>query len=601
MKKMIAILLCIAALAFNGVYASMQERVLPREEIPAMTDDDAQGMVTLGILIGTPDGPELEREVTRAESLEFIWRTVKLVFNDIGYLTTFDDVYGHWARDTVDKFYHAGYVSGTSETTFEPDRGVTGREFVRIMLSAMGYDGVTVDNAYDKGIETDLLNNNFTKSVVKADMTLLRSDAVRLCRAALTAKVPEGGMLYERLVEQKDYEPADFEGILFVSSKTNENEEEICSLPVNADELSFADKINAMMPEDKNYMFSPLSIKYAFAMAANGAAGETRQQLLDALEIDDLDKFNNEVKALIEKYEAEKSMELNIANSVWVNQSKTSKRFNSAFSDILNEYYKADAEIVDNANAVEKINSWVSEKTNDKIKSIIDKPEFIAALVNAVYFKADWRTPFLERATQKDDFTTRGGEIKQIDFMNKTDYLEYYKSGETAVVKLPYRNYTAFLDENGELIIQSDDIDVSMYLMTGSIAENPENMLNNIKLSNGRVQLSMPKFKSEFQTSLNTVMQALGVSDAFDKNKADFSPMISVPEVFITDTIHKTYIDVDENGTEAAAVTGIMAGTTSAGAPAPSVIIKFDRPFSYIIRDDANGEILFMGEYAYVE
>ena len=166
----------------------------------------------------------------------FIWRTVKLAFNDIGYMTTFDDVEGHWARDTIDKFYHAGYVSGTSEKTFEPERGVTDKEFVRIMLSAMGYNGVTVDNAYDMGIETALLNNNFTKSVVEADMTLLRSDAVRLCRAALTAEVPEGGMLYRRLIGQKEYELKDFEGILFSGDFIEEDEEEICSIPVNSDE-----------------------------------------------------------------------------------------------------------------------------------------------------------------------------------------------------------------------------------------------------------------------------------------------------------------------------------------------------------------------------
>ena len=589
MKKIIAFLLCVTALSLNFVPALTEEKTLAREEIPLITDGDAQDMTELGILVGTPDGLELDREVTRAEALELIWRTAKLVFDDLGYITTFDDVKGHWARDTIDKFYHAGLVSGTSETTFEPDRGVTGKEFVRIMLAAMGYDGVTVDNAYEKGKEADLLNDNFTKSVVNGNMTLLRSDAVRLCRAALTANTPEGGMLYERLIEQKNYELSDFEGILFASASYYEaDEEEICSLPADAETLSFADKINAMMPKDKNYMFSPLSVKYAFAMAANGAAGETQRQLLDALGIDDLDKFNDDARSLIEKYEAEESLELNIANSVWVNQSAVSERLKPAFSDTLTEYYKADSEIVNSSNAVEKINGWVDEKTNGKIKNIIDNPEFISALVNAVYFKAEWDTPFRKTATKKADFTTRSGEIKQTDFMNRTGYMEYFKGGDTAVVKLPYKNYYAV---NGSKI--------AMYLMMGSMAENPENMLRNIPLTNGRVSLFMPKFKSEFQTSLNGIMKALGVSDAFDMNKADFSPMISVPGVFITDTVHKTYIDVYEEGTEAAAVTGMMAGGTA--MPGEPTIIIFNRPFSYIIRDDENGEILFMGEYAYVE
>ena len=292
MKKLFALCLAAVLLLSLSIPCLAAETMLARGEIPPLTVNsvEAAGLKTLGILKGTDSGMELDRNVTRAEAVMLIWRTTGTAFNDIGYLEpSFSDISGHWAEDAIEKFYHAGFVDGTSETTFEPDRFVTGQEFVKILLTVMGYEGVTLENAYEKGKEIDFLLNNFTKSVVFNNETLLRGDTARLCFNALTAKLPEGKMLYKKLIENGLYEESDFVGVLHGGSPAAYQE-------------NFVDKLNAQMPKDKNYMFSPLSIKMAFAMAANGAGGETKSQILNTLEIDDLNAYNQKSKELIAHY-----------------------------------------------------------------------------------------------------------------------------------------------------------------------------------------------------------------------------------------------------------------------------------------------------------
>ena len=139
-----------------------------------------------------------------------------------------------------------------------------------------------------------------------------------------------------------------------------------------------------------------------------------------------------------------------------------------------------------------------------------------------------------------------------------------------------------------------------MYLIRGAYSENTlSNLIENSSLTNKRIKLSIPKFESEFDTSLIDIMNKLGVVDAFEDEKADFRKMFDSGNMFLMAALHKTYIKVDEKGTEAAAVTALAGGAAS--APPEPIVVKFDTPFTYVIRDDANGEILFMGEYAFAE
>ena len=370
-------------------------------------------------------------------------------------------------------------------------------------------------------------------------------------------------------------------------------------LKTTIDDLSFADKLNTQMPEDKNYMFSPLSIKMALALAASGAEGETEKEIANAVGVYEMSGINALLKELIGKLPQMESLRVDIANSIWINKSKTAQNFSDDFKKLAEEYYSADVGMVDK-NAVSEINSWVSGKTNGKIDSIAQNPDFDAMLVNAIYFKGLWEEEFNEYATKQEEFYNIDGSISTPYFMNKTDWINYASEGGTTVIELPYKNRFDGFSENGEYTGTQvfDDIDVSMYLiMTDretNIAKNLNEMVYLERFERKYINLSMPKFKIEYETSLNNALRAMGINKAF-KSDAEFEKMFDSGNMFFTDTIHKTFISVDEHGTEAAAVTSIaMAG--SALPPKP-IELKFDKPFYFVIRDNASGEILFMGRY----
>lgn len=194
-----------------------------RDEIPTLSvaDDSVAGLLALGILQGTEKGLELDRSVTRAEVLTFIRRTVlPEAVEEAQTVCPFTDIAGHWAEETIVSFYHMGLVNGTTETTYTPDRTVSGKEFAKIMLTAMGYRDITIENAYENSCGTELVTDSFTGSVVNQNLPLLRGDVVRLCFSALTAKEANGGILYDNRVDRGDAD-ADFEGVFYT----------VCPLP----------------------------------------------------------------------------------------------------------------------------------------------------------------------------------------------------------------------------------------------------------------------------------------------------------------------------------------------------------------------------------
>lgn len=368
---------------------------------------------------------------------------------------------------------------------------------------------------------------------------------------------------------------------------------------------SFAFKLNEEMPRNENYMFSPLSIKMALALTANGAEGETKTEMLNTLGITDIDKYNAFAEEFIAKYadNGEESAEqdetvypyrekhskvcLNVANSLWLNKTVAGGiAFNADYVKKMQQYYDAELESVDNSNAVQKINGWCSDKTKGKINRIIDDPAFLAALVNAVYFKGEWATQFDEYATGDDTFTDRNGKENTVKFMNKTEDFAYYEDNDVQLVKMPYYGsniamYVALTDDKRT--------DITPYMD---------------KMSYEEVHIKMPKFKTEYDVKLNDYLIKLGMGKAFLGGRAEFSPMFEGGgDFYIDQVLHKTYIDVDENGTEAAAVTAVMMKVTSAVGmekPQPKQFIA-NKPFSYYIVDDDSKEILFMGEYAFAK
>jgi len=365
--------------------------------------------------------------------------------------------------------------------------------------------------------------------------------------------------------------------------------------------LSFADKLNAKMPADKNYMFSPLSIKMALAMAANGAKGETQRELLNVIGESGIERFNDFSKKTIDRYSQSDKLTLNIANSVWVNTDNCPHNFKDEYKNTVKDFYGAEVGTVNNKSAVKEINGWTSDKTKGKIPSIIEDSDFWAALVNAIYFKGAWENDFNDKRTKADIFTSADGKATEIDFMNQTDKFSYCKTDKAEIVKLRYKTSFYSEDENGEFTRESvEDVKTSMYLIKTDESDI-EAILKNSSFDYKRLSLSVPKFKVDYSADIT---ELLDLKLATNKALADFSGMMNLSpdeDLWIDKVLHKTYISVDEKGTEAAAVTAVMMDGATSAKPEEPIEVKFDEPFYFIIRDDTNGEILFMGRYAYAE
>lgn len=595
MKQFLSLLLSAAFTLAPCAAIGEENASLGREVIP-IAETDAAALAQLGIMRGTDLGMELERVVSRAEAVVLLNRLIP-AGADKGEEGTlpFADMRGRldWAQGAVLRFCRNGWINGVSATAFAPERTVTGTEFTKMLLSALGYSGVTLENAYDIAAAADLLSDNFTKSAVHENLPLLRSDCARLCYSALTAKTADGEQLYKTLIASGAFDTAAITRIIGGS---------VCPMLT---EDSFADMLSAAMPQTENYMVSPLSITMALAMAANGAAGDTQSEILKVCGISNLADYNKSAKKLIEEYAAADLIQLSIANSIWLNESKTPQSFQPAFEDVVKTYYKGTSQRVTDQNAVRLANAWVAEKTNNKITSIVDQPEFAALLLNAVYFKGKWQTEFNEKATAPDVFYERGGTQKTIDFMHRTGYMHYAAAGDVQIVELPYRSSSQTFDEKGNVTkSESAPFEVSMFVLLGKErVAHPERLIRSTPLHTERVALTLPKFTFSFKTSLTQVLSDMGMQTPFSAEKADFSPMLSgtnpMGNTRLLDVVHKTYIDVNERETEAAAVTGVLAGAIS--MPAEPIPFRADRPFTFVIYDKTNDVTLFTGEYAFAE
>ena len=587
-------LLLITAALFCGLTAAAFATTYPADQ----GKEVAAELQAIGILKGTDANGtlEIERQLTRSEALTIVQRicNVKITDNNGNH---FADTKNHWAAQTIEGFYKMGLINGTGSSTFDPNRNVKCSEYVKMVLACMGYENLTLDTAYAKGMEIGLLNSFGLQAADSGniadikDMYLTRGQTALISANAIFAKQANGTALCDKLIADGIFKNAEELIVLkkIVDGKTG-----------TVKNANFADNLNSYMPKDKNYMISPASLKIAMAMAANGAKGETQAEMLQALGIDDLDIFNKNIKETISDYNNAQILRLKIANSLWQNTDFPDSAYKASFINTLQKYYNAEFSTVNNSNMLKQINGWVSDKTNGKIKEIIGENavnniEYQNILLNAVYFKGAWQDDFSPHATQKDIFKNCGGTQTETDFMNKTAHMAYGSVNGVQAVKLPYRNYT--YNPETKSVETDKNLDVSMYvLLADSNIQNPEQVLNSIKFDRQYVRLSLPKFKIEYSEDMIPVFSKMGVNKAFSFDDADLSATLENSKgKAITHILHKTYISVDEKGTEAAAVTGIGAGASSAPPPKP-VIMKADHPFTFIIRDDVSGNILFMGQ-----
>lgn len=334
----------------------------------------------------------------------------------------------------------------------------------------------------------------------------------------------------------------------------------------------------------KTTLISPLSVLTALALVQNGAEGETLVQLERALGGLDRDTLNAYMRAYCDFLT--ESDELKIANSVWTDSGAEAKR---AFLQKAVDSYSAQlfSAPLSDPKTVESINSWVKKNTDGMIPKIIEKADRYAVmmLVNAIAFDAKWETPYKRSDIEKLEFTSYSGSKKKTDFMCSTENV-YLKDGGTVGFMKPYKNgrfaFAALLpDENTGI----DDYVASLS------GDKLMKIFSSAKRGN-EVNVKMPKFRAEYSAQLIDTLKKMGVKDAFDSKTADFSSLIENRDAYIATVVHKTFIEVDENGTRAAASTLVGADTMSLMEP---YSVFLNRPFVYMIVDTETNLPLFIG------
>lgn len=338
--------------------------------------------------------------------------------------------------------------------------------------------------------------------------------------------------------------------------------------------------------EKENICLSPLSAQFAMAMVANGAEGKTRTEILDAMQLGD--SANTESRRLLDEIAAKtvwnENCDVRIANSIWIKDGFDVKQ---EFVDTNKASFDAFVESTEfNKATVKRVNEWCSENTNGKIPTIIDRftDNDRMLLINALYFKAAWSKPFQERNTTDKKFTTeKGEEIKVPTMMMRSNELFYKDDAVAMVTKRLQGGYSMLFILPGEGVKCDEAAEY--------VAKDFDTLLKNMEVTD--VHLSLPKFTTDFGMSLKSTLANLGIKRAFG-SKAQFGG-ISSEALYISDVIQKTYINVNEKGTEAAAVTMTVVGLLSM-RPSKTEIITFDRPFIYAIIKDNGNQVLFTGK-----
>lgn len=355
-----------------------------------------------------------------------------------------------------------------------------------------------------------------------------------------------------------------------------------------------------LSPSSGNLFYSPYSISVALSMAQAGAKGSTLSQM------DQVMHYNLTGNSLYQAFNAlqlalaneqknadnpsQNDFALNVVNAAW---GQNGYQFLQSYLDTLAQNYGAGMRLVDFQSDPEKvrqvINDWIAQQTNQKIQNLIPQGSITElsrlVLTNAIYFNSAWLNTFNQGATQNGNFTNLDGKQSSVPMMNQQHSFGYTQGDAYQAVELPYSggklSMLVIVPDAG----QFERIETSLNpALVDSIRQ---------KLQESSVILSMPKFKIESDVALSDILKKMGMSDAFDPSKADLSGMDGTRNLFISDVLHKAYVSVDENGTEAAAATAVVVGTTS--MPAEVVTLKIDRPFIFLIQDVQSGTILFVG------
>jgi len=349
----------------------------------------------------------------------------------------------------------------------------------------------------------------------------------------------------------------------------------------------------ATQENGKNFFISPLSVSMALAMTLNGASGQTYSDMQKTLGLDGLtnDEINQSYQNLITMFSnLDAKVKFDIANSIWY---RNTFSVIDTFLSTDSVYYNAEVRALDfNASdAADVINSWVSDKTNGKIPSIINPPidpSTIMYLINALYFDGTWKYIFTDTSGSRvSTFQLANGSTESDSMMVVHDTLNYYGDSTFEAVELPYG------DGDYSMVVLLPSI-ISSSANASALSQNElASIIGELKPQD--VQLTMPKFKVEYYTSLKKVLTQMGMGIAFSGD-ADFTRINRNGGLYISDVLHKTYIDVNEQGTEAAAVTVVVLATLSdEGGHTGPYFVNLNRPFIFLIKENHDNTIMFMG------
>jgi serpin B len=385
-------------------------------------------------------------------------------------------------------------------------------------------------------------------------------------------------------------------GLLFVGlcPDSYANEAPVGFAEVVAGNTDFALALYGKLTDNStgNLFFSPYSISTALVMVYAGAQGQTQTQMAETLNFtlpaDRLaDAFGGLQKQFVRK--DTRGYQLYLANALWLQKGAP---FLQGFLDLTAPFdagrYQVDF-VGETEKSCQKINFWVQEQTKNKIKDLIPPSSIDGntnlVISNAIYFKGQWKTKFSKWKTRNSDFFVSTDHTVKVPLMHLKEKFKYHNSEKSQVLELPYKD-----DEMSMLVLLPKDVNGLKDVENTLTAE----LLNTIllKMWEPKVDVYLPRFEITWGTvSLKNALTALGMPDAFDPEKADFSGITGQKDLFISDVFHKAYVKVNEEGTEAAAATFLEVKKSAS----PELVFRADHPFLFLIRDNRSGSILFIG------
>jgi serpin B len=359
------------------------------------------------------------------------------------------------------------------------------------------------------------------------------------------------------------------------------------------------DLYQQLRSEEGNLFFSPSSISTALAMTYAGAAGETEAEMAKTLHFqmpkDQLHDGMHDLQSFWNTPDKKKGIRLNLANRLW---GQDSYEFLPAFLQVTRDKYGAELARLNfsqSEEASQTINQWVEEQTEDKITDLIPSGALSSdtrlVLTNAVYFHGIWSDPFKKDRTKEEDFHLTATDKIKVPMMHRWDEFRYGAVDDLQILELPYGDGGLSM-----VVLLPTEIDRLAALEAKLTFHNLQRWTASVKHED-EVKVYLPKFKTTSQFQMADTLKAMGMESAFDAERADFSGMTGGRDLFISAVIHKAFVDVNEEGTEAAAATGIIMEPTS--APFEELkeppVFRADHPFVFMIRDNRNGAIMFLG------